>query len=363
MSNTPGPKFDPGASDAGRLPSPGDKLPPVESPDAGFILQLFVIPAIIVAIVAVVWLLFSWLAHMGSSPEKLVKGLEKLDGHSWQRAYDIARELGNPGNESLRSDSVMAGKLAALLDQQLGQHYPVGSSKIDTAQRKQAVQLRMYLCKALGEFEVADGVPALIRAATTERYVATDDNKDLGDTQVRQTSLEAIAVLAENCGTAEIRDHESLMSTVLEASSERSDLPEQTELRARLRWTAAYTLGVLGGDVSLDRLALLQSDAEVNVRCNAAIGLARNGDVRSIPGLLSMLDPDEVSRFKDFQRSTILVNAMRGVTHLAAKNDDADLSTLIETIESLAHGGQNSFVRARAIETLNELKRSAARQQ
>ncbi len=63
------------------------------------------------------------------------------------------------------------------------------------------------------------------------------------------------------------------------------------------------------------------------------------------------------------QAETILVNAMRGVTHLAAKNDDADLSTLIETIESLAHGGQNSFVRARAIETLNELKRSAARQQ
>jgi hypothetical protein len=37
-------------------------LPPVEPPTAGFIVQLFVLPAVIVAVVIVVWLLFGKLA-------------------------------------------------------------------------------------------------------------------------------------------------------------------------------------------------------------------------------------------------------------------------------------------------------------
>ncbi|MBV8266772.1 MAG: hypothetical protein JO252_10645, partial [Planctomycetaceae bacterium] len=55
------PTENPGAHD----PAPGpvlSDLPPVEAPSAGFIVQLFVIPAVIVAVVIVVWLLFGKLA-------------------------------------------------------------------------------------------------------------------------------------------------------------------------------------------------------------------------------------------------------------------------------------------------------------
>ena len=37
-------------------------LPPVEPPSAGFVVQLFVIPALVVVVVIIVWLLFGKLA-------------------------------------------------------------------------------------------------------------------------------------------------------------------------------------------------------------------------------------------------------------------------------------------------------------
>ncbi len=51
---------------------PGDVLPPVEPPSAGFILQLFVVPGIIVAIIVMVWLLFNWVARTGNDPREYV---------------------------------------------------------------------------------------------------------------------------------------------------------------------------------------------------------------------------------------------------------------------------------------------------
>ena len=66
-------------------------LPPVQPPTAGFVFQLFIIPAIIVGIIAVVSLLFSWLAHMGGTSESLVEDLERGGPHSWQTAYNLAR--------------------------------------------------------------------------------------------------------------------------------------------------------------------------------------------------------------------------------------------------------------------------------
>ena len=43
-------------------PPPLADLPPVEAPSASFVVQFFVIPAVVVAVVIVVWLLFGKLA-------------------------------------------------------------------------------------------------------------------------------------------------------------------------------------------------------------------------------------------------------------------------------------------------------------
>ena len=55
---------------------------------------------------------------------------------------------------------------------------------------KSSLQLRVYLCNALGEFTVPDVVPALIRAATAGRE---PDEK-----YVRFAAIKGLAVFAAN---------------------------------------------------------------------------------------------------------------------------------------------------------------------
>ena len=62
--------------DPTRGPAPAD-LPPVEAPSAGFIVQLFVIPAIVVAVVIFVWLLFGKLAGGERDPTEYVRRLRR----------------------------------------------------------------------------------------------------------------------------------------------------------------------------------------------------------------------------------------------------------------------------------------------
>ena len=57
------------------MPTPEDNLPPVQPPSAGFLMQLFVIPMVIVVVIVMVSLMFNWLAHMGTRPEQLVQEL------------------------------------------------------------------------------------------------------------------------------------------------------------------------------------------------------------------------------------------------------------------------------------------------
>src|SRR3989337_766451 len=67
-------------------------LPPVEPPSAGFILQLFVVPAMIVLVIVGVWLSFNWLIR-GAKPEDLIQGLQGAGVARWQRANELAEAL------------------------------------------------------------------------------------------------------------------------------------------------------------------------------------------------------------------------------------------------------------------------------
>ena len=84
--------------------SPDDQLPPVQPPSAGFILQLFFIPLVIVSIIVSVWLLFTWLASAGNDPQDLVRDLKKLNDARWQKAVSLADLLRNPANDKLKDD-------------------------------------------------------------------------------------------------------------------------------------------------------------------------------------------------------------------------------------------------------------------
>src|SRR5687768_12807208 len=134
-------------------------LPPVEPPSAGFIVQLFVIPAVIVAIIVVVWALFNWLAHTGSDPKAYVEAMKRDSESRWQAANNLADVLRNPGNEEVKRDVALLAELRGLLEKE------IAAGKMD----ERPVSFRVYLCRAIGEFHLADAMPPLVAAAVTER--------------------------------------------------------------------------------------------------------------------------------------------------------------------------------------------------
>jgi len=308
-------------------------LPPVEAPSAGFLLQLFVVPMIIVTIIVMVWLTFSWLAHLGSNPQELVRDLRKPNEASWQKALTLADLLRNPQHEDLKRNSEMATELANALEAQLTQQ------QADEA----SIRLRMFLCRSLGEFKVPEVLPALLRAAEEEHEAA--------DIDVRRAALQALAVFAQNNNPQTLRHNERCLEVLRKAARERSDVDAERLQRAELRSTSAYVLGVIGGEDALDRLAMLLDDSYSNARYNAATGLSRHGDLRAVPVLLEMLDPDnmesardeEYSSGKDWKRLQVINTGIRGAAQLAEKHSAEDLLEVTVALQAIVDSDLSSF--------------------
>ena len=344
---------------------PVESLPPVEAPTATFLLQLFLIPLLIVSIVVMLWLMFSWMAQMGrDNPHDLVKALATGDDSSWQRAYELADLLRSPDPryDALRRDSKLAGQLAAFLDQDLN---VVAKGDADAVR----VKRRMFLCRALGSFEVTDGLSVLMRAAKEER--------DPVEAQVRLAALEAITTLAHNRGPESFQSNRDLVQLLLAASREPDDAgpaaatnqagePTTYRPHAEIRAVAAFALGVIGGDEAVARLRIMLANAYSNARYNAATGLARHGDAACVPVLKEMLDSenrqsasDESNdRDKDRKRATVLMNGVRATLIYAEANPQADLTELKAALKSLSESpltqlqSDRSKVQGSALEAL-----------
>jgi HEAT repeat protein len=323
-------------------PLHGPALPPVEAPTATFILQLFLIPLLIVSIVVAVWLLFSWVAHMDrDNAAELVKSIERGDQASGQLAFELAGLLRSPDPkyDALRSDGAIAKRLATFLDRDLNE--PAGGDE-------KRIMRRMYLCRAIGEFRVPDGLPVLLRAAKEERNPPEND--------VRYAALEAIATLAHNMGPESFAEqNRDALEAVLTASHEQDDSAAEAPLRkdgtptifrpkAELRAVAAYTLGVIGGEEANERLRRMLHDPYPNARYNAATGLARVGGAECIGVLREMLDPENEQAIKDERnpndqarkRTTVLLNGIKAALHLAEVNPRADLAAVRESLKKLS---------------------------
>ena len=93
-------------------------LPDVQPPQAGFLVQLFLIPMVIVAAIICVWLLFNVISQ-SESPTELVRGLRKMDSSSWQKAYTLSNLLRTPNSKELKNDPELAAELVSILDSPL----------------------------------------------------------------------------------------------------------------------------------------------------------------------------------------------------------------------------------------------------
>ena len=295
-----------------------DSLPPVEPPNATFLVQLFLVPGLIVFIIVCVWLSFHWLAHLGNDPQAYVRTLRRNNEGRWQAALNLANDLRGPGGEKLKSDEVLAKELGRILSDE------VKSGRTD----EQSQTLRLYLCRALGEFSIPTAIEPLVACAQAT-----------ADAQTARAAVEALSVLTTNLIAADrVADAPTAITDAALAASRSKD--------AALRSSAAFALGVIGGLGAAERLVELSNDPVEDVRFNSALGLARLGQDDSLEALVEMLalpdlpiadarTVDEAAQSKRYRRALIVVNAVRGVALLVDATNQSPPSHVRDRVEAL----------------------------
>jgi hypothetical protein len=208
---------------AGTLPRGG--LPPVAPPTAGFLVRLFLVPAVIVAIgVGAAFLFhlsFGWLLGSPSTPEQF---LAKLDDSNWEVRWRAAADLSQVllRDDRFASDTDLALELAKRLQKareetkaaeaEVAKRFPPLSPEEidklgDEAWLKREKELErenlqldnqrtyiQFLASCLGNFMVPVGVPALRDMALQETGVEAGQLAEQ-----RRRAVLALAVLGENC--------------------------------------------------------------------------------------------------------------------------------------------------------------------
>lgn len=324
------------------VPASGDDmLPPVEPPSAKFIIQLFVVPAIIVMLVVAVWIGVTWLVRRTTmKPEDLIAGLETASVARWQRASELADLLRNERFKDFRRDEKAANQLAAVLDREVDA--AGGGKKMD----QESVMLRYFLARALGEFEVEAGTDSLLKAAKTDR--------DPQEEFVRRGALQAIAVRAYNL--SQLDPPQTLADPDVEATLFELAGDEKPIVRSE----TAYALGQIGTPAALVQLEKMLVDPHADTRYNAAIALALHGNVASIPTLAEMLDPAEMSSVREepneaaqySKRSLIVTNALEKVDELHRKHPDADFAPVVEVLQTIIAAKPDELKEARFHKTI-----------
>lgn len=320
--------------------SADDALPPVEPPSAAFLVQLFLVPGLIVAIIVCVWLAFHWLAHLGNDPQAYVRTLRRDNEGRWQAALNLANDLRGPGSAALKQDEALAGELGRILSEEA----------VSGRSGEQSETLRLYLCRALGEFAVPAAAAALVERVG-----------DATDPQTARAAVEALAVLQTNLIAAE-RDFAdpAAVATVVATASRSTDVP--------LKSAATFTLGVLGGEAAVERLLALAGDASDDVRFNAALGLARQGRTEAYEGLGEMLAlpdmpagpaDDAAAQSRRYKRALVVVNALRGVALLVDSSHEPPPAAIVERLRAAATDPVGD-VRSGAAALLKKIERIAA---
>lgn len=278
--------------DRGPVVTTDELLPPVEPPSGRFILQLFVVPAIIVACVVGLWLLFNSLARRDQlSPADVVARLRAQNPSRFQVANDLADMLRMPERyPHVRPNDELAAALGELLIEMVEAGDPGDAS----------VSMRTLLCGFLGEFTVDDGLPALVDALQNDP-----------ESIVRRKAVNAIAVLGQTFGageattTTEVDGQEQIFAAGEPQTLDADGLADALIASVNqpddelLRSETAFALGVLanvpGADPRYtDELLALLDDFYPDARYNAANGLARAGNLAAVDVVVEMLDLEAI---------------------------------------------------------------------
>jgi hypothetical protein len=293
-------------------------LPPVEAPSAGFIVQLFVIPAIVVFVVILVWLLFGKLAGGERDAMAYVEAL-KTPSASWRTAHELASLLQN--DPKLSNDPRLLGELTELLARDLKQ--------------SDNPRLTSYLALSLGNFHTLDA-----KSANGEKVdpIATL-REALEAKQPQQVRIAAAVSLAKHAARLEGKLDDAKAVHALSEAAKNGE--------PALRQVVAYALGFFGGEPAAQTLREMLNDEDRDARYNAACALARRDDPAARGILREMLSSRDLNRVLQFSNpanksSTIEfleVQAVRSLQTAVSHGHTTLARQLLPDLEELSKSG------------------------
>ncbi len=231
-------------------------------------MQLFVIPALVVAVVIVVWLLFGKLAGGERDAREYVR-LLRGPGATWRNAFELASLIRN--DAKLASDPVLLGELTDLLAHDLD--------------HEGDPELTRYVALTLGAFQTLDARSPSGQPLEPLAVLA----RALASKQPPIVRGAAAVSLAKQAARMDGRlDDPRAVAALGEASAD-SD--------SELRQVAVYALGFFGGEPAARLLRERLSDPDRYVRYNVAVALARRGDEAAratVREMLTTADLDKV---------------------------------------------------------------------
>ncbi len=317
-------------------------LPPVQPPSAGFIVQLFVVPAVIVMVIIGVYLLFGQLASGEADWRQLVTNVRSENAHvRWRSALDLAQVLQDDGfrkdkGQQLASTPEVATALTEVLTDLLKKSSP----------SEEETQQTIYMLKAVGLLDLPEtAVPVLLTAVEVTR-----------DREIRKQALNSLAVI---CGRAFVERKQPV--AMPELTSRVIEISQESELLSRHQ--ATFILGTLTAPEARERLAALLDDSDQMTRVNAAVGFARQDSTQGIPVIEQLfvdsadwtLDPSSVNNddqaTQHFERVMLVTNGMLAVQNLAPQLDQSTRVRLLNQIAKCADRAQDIAVQKQWVST------------
>jgi hypothetical protein len=305
-----------------RPPLGEDLLPPVEQPSGRFIIQLFVVPLLIVGALVGGYVGLRGLVRRSTlDPNKLIQGIDSGPSVArWQRASELADMLQSKRYASYKHDRGAAAQLARILEREM-------DPPKTESDREDSGTFPYFLARALGKFEVQEGLDTLLKVAEKS-----------SDKLARYGALEAIAERAYNLQqlTPPARlAHPDLEPTLFRLASSED---------AKTRWETAYALGHIASPAAIERLEVMSADPDPDTRYNAAVALAHHGNAKSVETLAEMLDLSELAsvrgeeegRNQQLKRTLLIGSAIESAHALKTQKPNADLSLVIQALERIA---------------------------
>lgn len=270
------PARDPFANPASTADKPAalPDLPPVEAPSAGFVVQLFVIPAAVVVVVIIVWLLFGKLAGGERDAMEYVEQLQQPQAN-WRSAYELASLIQN--DPAIAGDPALLGELTALLSSEL--------DRAEDPKNQEDPRLAQYLALTLGAFQTLEAHTRSGKVVDPLEPLA----RALGTRFDKVIRIASAASLAKQAARQEGRLDDARAVKALGAMA--------TDENPQIRQIAAYALGFFGGlpadEILRDRI---KSDDDRFTRYNIAVALGRRGDSAAEPTLREMLTTSDLDK-------------------------------------------------------------------